>query len=256
MLKGMAVTGKEVIAVALIAAATTLVAVGTMSIEQWKEFSTYIFGFYASAKAITMVGTAFAKPKPTTTPSAPTQDPVVAAPVVPEPASDPELVASAPVAAPAVALTPKLATGTPPPLAPATGASTTAATVVKITPILVLALIFGVVLLGGSGCTKNGRTDTIKASLAIATVTVSTFHTYEKQHELDIVKSAASRADADAKLLEFYTKRAKFNTALNDLLTAIATASVLNDDQSLAAIATAAENLNTIVKDIEGVVKS
>jgi len=128
------------------------------------------------------------------------------------------------------------------------------------TPILMLTLLCG--LMFGGGCTKNTHVDTarsarigtIRAALVAATATEAAFHTWEHQHEEDIEKGASSRADADAKLLAFYSKRTKFNASIDALFAAMTVAALANaDDTSLAAIVTAAKNVNDIVKDIETV---
>lgn len=69
-------------ALALVIAATVLTALGTMTIDAWRDFTLYIFGIYVTGKTVTgAVGLFKATPAVANTAAAPV--------VVPEPEAQP-----------------------------------------------------------------------------------------------------------------------------------------------------------------------
>jgi hypothetical protein len=52
---------KGVIAILLLVGATVLTALGRIDAQAWRDYTTWIFGVYASTKTLTSVGLAVAK---------------------------------------------------------------------------------------------------------------------------------------------------------------------------------------------------
>lgn len=87
-LKDLFASERGLLAVALIAAATVLAALGHMSEAAWREFAVWIFGIYVGGKSLTSAALAL-KPAP---PVAPVTEAVVAAvaAVAEAPAAEPQ----------------------------------------------------------------------------------------------------------------------------------------------------------------------
>lgn len=91
-----------------------------------------------------------------------------------------------------------------------------------------------------ASCTQSQRQSTIATTLATADAAAKAFTTYDLQHEKDLVAQASTRAQADADLTIYRSKRDPAAQAISALYRAIAVAEQLNDDSSFAGMLQAA----------------
>ena len=66
VLKNLLGSEKGVVALALLVGATVLTAVGTMTIQEWQEYSIWIFGIYTGGKTAQGVAAQIGKKDPST----------------------------------------------------------------------------------------------------------------------------------------------------------------------------------------------
>lgn len=112
------------------------------------------------------------------------------------------------------------------------------------------------ILVLGSGLTMNGcshdaRATTIKTALISADALEAGFLAWDRQHELDLVASATSPGDATTKLDAYHAKRSKVDLVFALYFKAVAVASQLNDDHSVASIALAAIEVEKTIADLK-----
>lgn len=84
-----------------------------------------------------------------------------------------------------------------------------------------------------TACTKNHRQDTLRASLVTVNGARDVFLTWDRDHQLQIVKDATTRTDAEAKLKEYQDKQANVHLGFEIAYHALATAATQSDDPSL-----------------------
>lgn len=115
-------------------------------------------------------------------------------------------------------------------------------------PLLAL-VVLGALLF--AGCHPSSRDTTIRTALISANAAEAGFVAWDRTHQHEIVLSATSRDEGEAKLAAYEAKSANAVKAFVALYQLIATAAVLNDSTSLASLITAATQLEQLVADLE-----
>jgi hypothetical protein len=97
--------------------------------------------------------------------------------------------------------------------------------------------------IGAEACGSNAvqqRQTTITTALISVNAAESAFLAWDGQHQLDLVKSALNKDDADEKLKAYRAQRAKFNLVMKAAYAALGVAAQVNDDHSVAGMVQAA----------------
>lgn len=119
--------------------------------------------------------------------------------------------------------------------------------------VLVRLQLLGVVLMlaGLVACAASTRQKTLNATLASTDVASSTFSTWDRTHQLQLVNMAPDEASGKAALAKYRIEQAKVVLAVTGLYRLIAVAAIANDDHSLAAVVTAAGLLMQELRDLK-----
>lgn len=117
---------------------------------------------------------------------------------------------------------------------------------------MLAALLVGVALVAGPGCTHDTRRDTIHAALVATDSARAGFVAWDREHQLDLVERATTREGGAAALAEYRGKRDGLTEKLVGVYRAIAAASLANDDQSLASLLAAADQLHEALSALTG----
>lgn len=113
------------------------------------------------------------------------------------------------------------------------------------------ALVLVAALLG-IGCTGANRESTIRAALVTVDASRSAYVAYDQHEQEQIVAHATSLDDGKTKLAAYRAKRERVVKAFVVAYQAIATGAQLNDDHSLASVASAVIEVIAAVRDLTG----
>lgn len=135
-------------------------------------------------------------------------------------------------------------------LSPTVGAPTSAKPAL---PVSLVALLVGVVAIAPiASCTHDTRRDTIHAALVATDTAHAGFVEWDRAHQIELVERATSREDGEAALSTYRAKRGELVTKLVGVYRALAAAAIANDDQSLAALLAAADQMHQALVALTG----
>ena len=101
------------------------------------------------------------------------------------------------------------------------------------------------------GCGASTRQTTIRTALIAANAANAGFASWDGSHQLEIVRSAQSKAESDAALAAYRARRHDVILAFVALYQAIATAGALSDDASLKTVVEVSARLQKLIGAIE-----
>lgn len=103
-----------------------------------------------------------------------------------------------------------------------------------------------------SGCTKNDRVDTLHATLVAVNAANDGFDTWDDQHQQELVAASKTRAEAEASVAAYQSKKAPILKVRDAVYKAIALAATQTDKLSLDAAITQAADMVTAIKNLMG----
>lgn len=101
-------------------------------------------------------------------------------------------------------------------------------------------------------CQHDARRDTIQAVFTATDTAAQGLVAFDAQRQAAIVAAAVTQEQGEARLQIYRGERAKVEALLASLYRSIAAAALLNDDQSLAAVAQAAALFHTALAELKG----